>query len=127
MGLGDPLMPRKSDITAVAKIFEQDHESAEAAATAAIEALDKARRERLTFAVAVQGLPVAVTYYGFETRQEAVNWCKRTGIDVVGLSVGVIPVYDKDHVFARHKLMTEELKKKQEPGAPTPGRRRKAA
>lgn len=120
-------MPRKSDITAVARIFEQDHESAEAAATAAIEALDKARRDRLTFAVAVQGLPVAVTYYGFETRQEAVNWCKRTGIDVAGLSVGVIPVYDKDAVFSRHLMMTEELAKKQQPGPPVAGRRKRAA
>lgn len=120
-------MPRKSDITAVAKIFEQDHESAEDAAVAAIEALDQIRRERLTFAVAVQGLPVATVYCGFETRQEAVNWCKRTGIDVAGLSVGVIPVYNKDHVFERHKVQTAELAVKQDPGPPTAGRRKRAA
>jgi hypothetical protein len=120
-------MPRKSDIKAVAAIFEQDHDSAEAAAVAAIEALDKARRERMTFGVAVQGLPVATVYYGWETRQEAVNWCKRVGIDVAGLSVGVIPVYDKDAVFDRHKKLTAELATKQEPGPPTAGRRKRAA
>lgn len=120
-------MPRKSDVTAVARIFESDHESAEAAAAAAIEALDAARRDRMTFAVAVQGLPVAIVYYGWETRQEAVNWCKRTGIDVAGLSVGVIPVYDKDAVFDRHLTMTAELKKRQDPGPPVAGRRKKAA
>jgi hypothetical protein len=108
-------LPRKSDVTAVARIFEQDHESAEAAATAAIEALDAARRDRLTFAVAVQGLPVAIVYHGFETRQEAVNWCKRTAIDVAGLSVGVIPVYNKDAVLERHKVASEELAAKNKP------------
>jgi hypothetical protein len=120
-------MPRKSDVTAVAKIFESEHDSAEAAATAAIEALDAIRRERLTYGVAVQGTPVAIVYMGFENREEAVRWCKRTGIDVAGLSVGVIPVYNKDHVFERHKAQTAELAKKQEPGAPTPGRRKRAA
>lgn len=120
-------MPRKSDITAVAAIFEQDHESAEAAALAAIEALDAARRERLTFAVAVQGLPVAVTYYGFENRLEASRWAKRVALDVSGLSVGVVPVYDKDHVLDRHRVMTEELAKKQAPGPPVAGRRKRAA
>lgn len=120
-------MPRKSDITKVAAVLQQEHESAEDAAVAVIEALDKARRERMTFGVAVQGLPVATLYYGFESRQEGVNWCKRVGIDVSGLSVGVIPVYDKDAVFSRHLMMTEELKKRMEPPAPTPGRRRRAA
>lgn len=120
-------MPRKSDITKVAAVLQQEHESAEDAAAAVIAAWEKLRRERLQFAVAVQGLPVAVTYYGFESRQEAVNWAKRTGIDAAGLSVGVIPVYDKDAVFSRHLMMTEELKKKLEPPAPTPGRRRRAA
>lgn len=118
-------MPRKSDVTAVVNALEQEYESVIAAALAAIEALDAARRERLTFGVAVQGLPVAVTYYGFESRQEAVNWCKRTGIDVAGLSVGVIPVYSKDAVFSRHLMMAEELKKRNEPPAPTPGRRKR--
>lgn len=108
-------MPRKADITAVAAIFEQDHESAEAAALAAIEALDAARRERLTFAVAVQGLPVAVTYYGFESRQEAVNWCKRVALDIAGLSVGIIPAYNKDVVLERHRVASEELRKKNTP------------
>lgn len=120
-------MPRKSDITAVAAIFQQDHESAEAAATAAIEALDAARRERMTFGLAVQGLPVATVYMGFETRQEAVNWCKRVALNVAGLSVGVIPVYNKDQVLERHRLQTEELKKKQEPGPPVAGRRKRVA
>jgi hypothetical protein len=120
-------MPRKSDVTAVAKIFEADHESAEAAATAAIEALDAARRDRLGYAIAVQGTPVAYLYHGFENRQEAVNWCKRVGLDVVGLSVGVIPVYNRDAVLERHKTQTEELSKKQDPGHPTPGRRKRAA
>lgn len=120
-------MPRKSDVTAVARIFEDSHESAEAAATAAIEALDAARRERMTFAVAVQGLPVATVYIGFETRQEAVNWCKRVALNVAGLSVGVIPVVNRDQVLERHKLMTAELAKKQEPGPPVAGRRKRAA
>lgn len=119
-------MPRKSDVTAVAKALELEHDSAEAAALAAIEALDAARRERLTFGVAVQGLPVATLYYGFESRQEAVNWCKRTGIDVAGLSVGVIPVFNKDQVLERHRLMTEELSKRQQPGPPVAGRRKRA-
>jgi hypothetical protein len=118
-------VPRKSDITAVARIFEEEHESAEAAAVAAISALDKARRERMTFGVAIQGLPVATVYYGFESRQEAVNWCKRSGIDVAGLSVGVIPVYDKDLVFSRHLKMTEEINEKNKLADPTPGRRKR--
>lgn len=118
---------RKSDVTAVARIFEADHESAEAAATAAILALDSARRDRLGYAVAVQGLPVAYVYHGFETRQEAVNWCKRVGLDVVGLSVGVVPVYNKDAVLDRHRVQTGELAVKQDPGPPTAGRRKRAA
>jgi hypothetical protein len=120
-------MPRKSDITAVAKIFEEEHDSAEAAALAAIEALDKARRERMTYGVAVQGLPVATLYYGFETRQEAVNWAKRVAIDVAGLSVGIVPVFSKDSVLERHLKHTTELKKKQGPGPPVAGRRKRAA
>jgi len=118
-------MPRKSDITAVAKIFEQDHESAEAAALAAIEALDKIRRERPRWGLAVQGLPVAYIYGDHETRQEAVNWAKRAGLDAVGLSLGVVPIFNKDQVLERHKVMTEELRKKSEPDPPTPGRRRR--
>lgn len=120
-------MPRKSDVTAVAKIFDQEHESAEAAATAAIEALDAARRDRLGYAVAVQGLPVAYLYHGFENREEAIRWCKRVGLDVVGLSVGVVPVFNKDAVLERHRVMTEELSKKQDPGPPVAGRRKRAA
>ena len=81
----------------------------------------------MTFGVAIQGLPVATLYYGFETRQEAVNWCKRVGIDVAGLSVGVVPVFNKDQVMERHRLMTEELRKRLAPEAPTPGRRKRAA
>lgn len=114
-------------MTAVARIFESEHESAEAAATAAIEALDAARRDRLTFAVAVQGLPVATVYYGFENRLEASRWAKRVALDVSGLSVGVVPVYNKDHVFDRHQVMTDELAKKQAPGPPVAGRRKRAA
>ena len=120
-------MPRKSDVTAVARIFEADHESAEAAAIAAIEALDAARRDRLGYAVAVQGLPVAYVYHGFENREEAIRWLKRSGIDVVRLSVGVIPVFNKDSVLPRHLKMTEELAVKQDPGPPRAGRRKKAA
>lgn len=120
-------MPRKSDITAVAKVLEQEHESAEDAAAAVIEALDKARRERMTFGVAVQGLPVATLYYGFESRQEGVNWCKRVGLSVSELSVGIVPVYSKDRPLDRHLQMTEEMRKKQQPDPPTPGRRKRAA
>lgn len=120
-------MPRKSDVTAVAKILQEDHESAEAAALAVIEALDTARRDRPRWGLAVQGLPVAYVYGDHETRQEAVNWAKRVGLDAVGLSLGVIPIYNKDHVLERHLKMTEELKLKQEPGPPTPGRRKRAA
>lgn len=120
-------MPRKSDVTAVARIFEQDHESAEAAATAAIEALDAARRDRLGYAVAVQGLPTAYLYHGFENRQEGLNWVKRVGLDVVGLSVGIVPMYNKDSVLERHRVQTEELAKKQDPGPPVAGRRKRAA
>lgn len=120
-------MPRKSDVAAVAKIFEDEHESAEAAAEAAIEALDRARRDRLTYAVAVQGLPVAYLYYGFENRQEAVQWSKRVALDVAGLSVGVIPVYSKDAVLDRHRVMTEKLEEANKPPEPVKGRRRRAA
>ncbi len=120
-------MPRKSDITAVAKILQDpDFESPEEAAVAVIEALDAARRDRLGYAVAVQGLPVAYVYHGFENREEAIRWLKRSGIDVVGLSVGVIPVFNKDHPLERHRLMTEDLRKKQDPGHPVAGRRKRA-
>lgn len=116
-------------MTAVAKIFENggDFESSEEAATAAIEALDKARRDRLTYGVAVQGLPVATVYVGFENREEAVRWCKRTGLDVAGLPVGIVPLWDKDHVLDRHVKQDSELAG--QPAAPKPKRspRKKAA
>jgi len=119
-------VPRKADVTAVAAIFEQDHDSPESAALAAITALDEARRSRLGYAVAIQGLPVAYLYHGFETRQEAINWLKATAVDVAGLSVGIVPVFNKDEVLSRHQAQTEELRKKQEPGHPTPGRRKRS-
>lgn len=120
-------MPRKSDITAVAKILQEEHESAEDAAVAVIECWERLRRERLRYGLAVQGLPVAYVYGDFENRQEAVNWAKRSGLDVVGLSVGVIPIRDKDFVLERHQKMTDEVKKKQDTteAPPTPGRRRR--
>ena len=120
-------MARPSDVKAVAKIFDQEHESAEAAATAAIEALDLARRDRLTYGVAVQGLPVAYLYYGFENREEAIRWSKRVALDVAGLSVGVIPVYNKDVVLDRHRVMTENLEEANKPAPVTKRRKRKAA
>lgn len=115
-------MPRKSDLQKVAAVLQEGHESAEDAAVAVIECWERLRRERLRYGLAVQGLPVAYVYGDFENRQEAVNWAKRSGLDVVGLSVGVIPIRDKDFVLERHQKMTDEVKKKNEP-EPLPARR----
>lgn len=115
-------MPRKSDITRVAVVLDQEYDSVEDAAAAAIEEWERLRRERLRYGLAVQGLPVAYVYGDFENRQEAVNWAKRSGLDVVGLSVGVIPIRDKDYVLERHQKMTDEVKKKNEP-EPLPARK----
>lgn len=116
-------MPTKADIRAVAEILESpDWETPEAAAAAAIEALDARRRDRMTYGVAIQGLPVATVYYGFENREEGIRWCKRIGLDVVGLSVGVIPVFSKDKPLEQHLRMTKEIQAKNQP-APLPGTR----
>lgn len=117
-----------ADVRAVAAILQQpEWETPEDAAKAVIEALDTARRDRMTYAVAVNGRPLPHVYTGFENREECKRWAKRVGLDVAGLDVWVIPVWSKDAVLPRHQVMTEELKKKQEPGPPTAGRRKRAA
>lgn len=117
-----------ADVKAVAAILQQpEWASPEDAAKAVIEALDAARRDRMTYAVAINGRPLPHLYVGFENREEAKRWCNRTGLDVAALDVWVIPVWSKDAVLPRHQKMTEELSKKQEPGPPTPGRRKRAA
>lgn len=116
-------MPRKSDVTAVARIFESEHESAEAAASAAIEALDAARRDRMGYAVAVNGRPLPHVYTGFENREDCKRWCNRVGLDVAALDVWVIPVWSRDVVLARHQVMTEEIEAKNRPQVMAPRRK----
>lgn len=120
-------MPRKSDVTAVMKLLEEPAEDAEELAERIIEAMDVARRDRTRFALAVQGLPVAYLYGDFENREEAIRWGKRVGLDVAGLSVGVVPLFNRDMVLARHEKMTDELAAKNKPEPASKGRRSKKA
>jgi len=121
-------MPTPADVRAVAKILEEgEFSSPEDAARAAIEALDERRRDRMGYAVAVNGRPLPHVYIGFENREECKRWAKRTGLDVAALDVWVLPVWSRDAVLPRHQKMTEELAEKQQPGPPVAGRRKRAA
>lgn len=116
-----------ADVRAVAAILQNpEWESPEAAAKAVIEALDAARRDRMTYAVAVNGRPLPHIYIGFENREECKRWVKRVGLDVAALDVWVVPVWSKDAVLPRHQRMTEELeaKKQKELDAAPKGRTR---
>ena len=120
-------MPTPADIRAVAKVLEEgEFSSPEDAARAAIEALDERRRDRMGYAVAVNGRPLPHVYIGFENREECKRWAKRTGLDVAALDVWVIPVWSRDAVLPRHQKMTEELAEKNKPEDPTPARKRGA-
>lgn len=121
-------MPTPADVRAVAAVLESpEWESPEDAARAVIEALDERRRDRMGYAVAVNGRPLPHLYIGFENREECKRWAKRVGLDVAALDVWVVPVWSRDVVLPRHQKMTEELKTRQEPGPPTAGRRKRAA
>ena len=108
-------MPTKADTKAVAAIFENggDFDSSEAAAKAAIEALDARRRDRLTYAVVVNARPVPVIYNGFENREEGIRWAKRVGLDVADLDVWVLPMLNRDVVLDRHLKQDDEVAEKQ--------------
>lgn len=118
-------MPRKADVLAVVKLLESPAEDVEELAEAVISALDDARRDRTRFALAVQGLPVAYLYGDFENREEAIRWAKRVGLDVAGLSVGVLPLFSRDAVLARHQKMTDDLAAKDAKPQASKGRRSK--
>jgi len=108
-------VPRKADVLAVVKLLESPAEDVEELAEQIIEAMDTARRDRTRFALAVQGLPVAYLYGDFENREEAIRWAKRVGLDASGLSVGVVPLFNRDSVVARHQKMTDDLAAKSTP------------
>jgi hypothetical protein len=109
-------MPTPSEVKAVVALLKSaDFETPEDGARAVIAKLDALRRDKMRYAVAVQGLPTAYLYGDFENRQEAVNWAKRVALDVSGLSVGVLPLYSRDAVLARHQKMTDEIVKKNTP------------
>lgn len=104
------MRPLKAELTAVVAALQDDHDSVEAAAAAAIAALDEARIDRTTYAVAVQGTPVAFIYQPFGNRQEALAWVKKYGLaGVDGLTVGVVPVFSKDRIPKRHTAAWEDL------------------
>lgn len=116
-----------ADVRAVAAILQNpEWDSPEVAAKAVIEALDAARRDRQTYAVAINGRPLPHIYTGFENREECKRWAKRTGLDVAALDVWVVPVWSKDAVLPRHQRMTAELeaKKQKELDAAPKGRTR---
>lgn len=120
----------KAELNAVVAALEQSSESVEETAEAAIQALDQARAERTTYGVAIQGTPMAFIYQPFGNRQEALAWVKRYGLaGIDGLSVGVVPLFNKDRVPKRHAEAWDELMKKraaaEEPPRQARGRRRK--
>jgi len=119
--------PLKGEVKAVSAALQEEHDSVEEAAEAAIAALDQARVGRTLFGVAIQGIPCAFIYQPFGNKQEALQWIKKNavGVDAAGLSVGVVPLLSRERPPQRRAEAQAELDKARELETPKPATRRR--
>lgn len=84
--------PLKKEVEAVAAALDQPHDSAEAAAKAAIKALDEARTERVTYFAVLRLGPSWFTGFGpYSTKNQAVKAIEKHPAAGMAKGYAVVP------------------------------------